>query len=131
MSMKKLVTLLATAMVAGLVHAAQFPEISIADVKSAISTNSAVLLDVNGTDSWLEGHVPGAIDFVANKDKLAALLPQDKNALVVAYCGNPHCTAYLKAATAAQALGYTNVKHMTAGIAGWKDAGETVEKGTK
>ncbi len=129
--MKKLITLLAVTMVAALVHAAEFPEISIADVKSAISAHGAVLLDVNGTDSWLQGHVPGAVDFMANKDKLAGILPQDKNTLVVAYCGNPQCKAYLKAATAAQALGYTNVKHMTAGIAGWKDAGEPLEKGTR
>ena len=56
------------------------------------------------------------------------VLPEDKNALIIAYCGNPRCTAYQAAATAAQKLGYKNVKHMSAGIAGWNKAGEKVEK---
>jgi rhodanese-related sulfurtransferase len=36
--------------------------------------------------------------------------------------------AYQAAAAKAVAMGYTNVKHLTAGISGWKDAGEKVEK---
>ena len=31
------------------------------------------------------------------------------------------------AAKAAKELGYTNVKHLSAGISGWKDAGEKTE----
>jgi rhodanese-related sulfurtransferase len=53
-----------------------------------------------------------------------AKLPADKNALVVAYCGGPSCNAYTAAAKKAKALGYTNVKHLSAGISGWKAAGE-------
>ena len=34
-----------------------------------------------------------------------------------------------KAAKAAEKLGYTNVKHLSAGISGWKDAGKPLEKG--
>jgi rhodanese-related sulfurtransferase len=36
--------------------------------------------------------------------------------------------AYKQAATAAEKLGYKNVKHLSAGISGWKDAGEKTEK---
>ncbi|MDZ4288977.1 MAG: rhodanese-like domain-containing protein, partial [Prosthecobacter sp.] len=61
-------------------------------------------------------------------DSLASALPKDKNALVVAYCGGPSCNAYQAAAKAAAALGYTNVKHLTAGISGWKKEGEKLEK---
>ena len=52
----------------------------------------------------------------------------NKDALIVAYCGGPQCMAYKAAAKKAVALGYTNVKHLSAGISGWKDAGEKVEK---
>lgn len=55
-------------------------------------------------------------------------MPKDKHALIVAYCGGPQCQAYQSAAKAAQKLGYTNVKHLTAGISGWHDAGEKMEK---
>jgi rhodanese-related sulfurtransferase len=86
------------------------------------------LLDVNGTSSWKAGHIPGAIDFTTSKEKLATLLPKDKSALVVAYCGGPACGAYAAGAKAAKDLGYTNVKHLKAGISGWKESGEKVEK---
>jgi rhodanese-related sulfurtransferase len=36
--------------------------------------------------------------------------------------------AYKSAATKAEELGYTNVKHLSAGISGWKEAGEKTEK---
>jgi rhodanese-related sulfurtransferase len=55
------------------------------------------------------------------------VLPADKAALVVAYCGSPKCGAYKKAANAAVQLGYTNVKHFSGGISGWKSAGEPTE----
>ncbi len=129
--MKKVLALLATAFVAAAVYAGNsFPEISVADVNTLVGSKSAVIIDVNGTDSYNAGHVPGALNYDAIKDKLAANLPKDKDATIVAYCANPKCGAYARAAVAAQKLGYTNVKHMTAGIAGWKDAGMKTEPGT-
>lgn len=126
--MKKIIALLVTAFAAASLYAANpFPEISVADVNAAVGAKSAVIIDVNGTTSYNAGHVPGALNYEAIQDKLAANLPKDKNALVIAYCANPKCGAYAQAATAARKLGYTNVKHMTAGIAGWKEAGMKTE----
>ena len=83
---------------------------------------------MNGSDSYQAGHIPTAIDFAAKKKELASALPSDKGALVVAYCGGPTCGAYAAAAKKATELGYTNVKHLSAGISGWKEAGEKLEK---
>jgi rhodanese-related sulfurtransferase len=129
-SMKRLIIPAAAALLAVSVYAAQYPEITIPELKSAISAKSVVLLDANGTDKWSKGHIPGAVDFTAAKDNLTSVLPKDKKALVVAYCGGPKCRAYEAAAKAAQKLGYTNVKHLTAGISGWQDAGEKMEPGS-
>jgi rhodanese-related sulfurtransferase len=126
--MKKLIVSGAMALFAVAVFAGSYPEIKLNDLKSAIASGKVTLLDVNGTESWKQGHIPGAIDFTSNKDKLANVLPKDKNALVVAYCGGPKCQAYQQAAKAAKDLGYTNVKHLVAGISGWKEAGEKVER---
>lgn len=126
--MKKVLTLCALALFAGSVYAAHYPTITITDLKAAIASKSVTLLDANGTDSFKEGHIPGAIDFAATKQKLAQVLPKNKHALIVAYCGGPQCQAYQSAAKAAEKLGYTNVKHLTAGISGWHDAGEKMEK---
>jgi rhodanese-related sulfurtransferase len=127
--MKTLLAVLAVALVATVTQAAESSDISIADLKAAIAAKTVTLLDANGTDSWQAGHVPGAIDFATQKGNLAKLLPQDKGALIVAYCGGPKCGAYKAAAAAAKKLGYTNVKHLSVGISGWKSAGEEVEKG--
>ena len=127
--MKKILTLLATALCAITAQAGEFPDISIAEVKAAAESKKATIIDVNGTSSWKDGHIPGAVDFQSKKADLAKVLPSDKGALVIAYCGGPSCGAYAAAAKAAKELGYTNVKHMSAGISGWKDAGAPLEKG--
>lgn len=105
-------------------------DISHDDLKAAMASGKVTLIDVNGTDTYKSGHIPGAIDFEANEAQLASLLPSDKSALVVAYCGNEKCGAYKQGAKAAEKLGYTNVKHYSKGIAGWKKAGEKTEKGS-
>ncbi len=105
-----------------------FADISTADLTHAIAAKQVTLIDCNGNESFAKGHIPGAINFaVAGKD-IAAHLPKDKTALIVAYCGGPQCGAYKDGASAAQALGYTNVKHYSEGISGWTKAGATIEK---
>ena len=126
--MKKLLTLLAVACVATVAWAGEFADISITEVKALVGTKKATIIDVNGSESYATGRIPGALDYAVVKDKLASVLPKDKSALIVAYCGGPKCKAYQAAATAAEKLGYKNIKHMSAGISGWKDAGEKMEK---
>ncbi len=128
--MKKLISLFAILGVAAAAFAAsgKVPDIAHVDLQKAIAAKAVTVLDVNGTDSFKEGRIPGAIDYIANEAKIAALLPKDKKALVVAYCGNQYCTAYQAAASTAIALGYTNVKHYSPGIDGWKKSGAKIEK---
>ncbi|MBL9199913.1 MAG: rhodanese-like domain-containing protein [Opitutaceae bacterium] len=128
--MKTLTALLTSLCLAAVAFAAsgKVADISHADLQKAIAAKAVTLIDVNGTDSFKEGRIPGAIDFIAQEKKLAALLPKDKNALIVAYCGNEYCNAYQSAASAALALGYKNVKHYSPGIDGWKKSGAKVEK---
>ena len=64
--------------------------------------------------------------WVANRFCYQARIPI-KDALIVAYCGGPSCGAYKKAIEAATKLGYTNIKHFSKGLSGWKEAGGTLE----
>jgi rhodanese-related sulfurtransferase len=130
--MKKLTAFLCALALSPIVALAadKFPDISHDELKQAIAEKKVVLIDVNGSDSYKAGHIPGALNFETTKEELAAKLPQDKNALVVAYCGNEQCGAYAAAAAKAKELGYTNVKHYSKGIAGWRKAGEPTEKGS-
>jgi rhodanese-related sulfurtransferase len=126
--MKKLIAVLAIAAIAVSAFAGEFADISVKEVNELTKTKKAVIIDVNGSESFKKGHVPGALDYAAIKGDLASKLPSDKDALIVAYCGGPKCQAYQAAAKAATKLGYKNVKHMSAGISGWKEAGQTLEK---
>lgn len=130
--MKKLLAIISCVLVsASYSFAGEYPDISIAEMKDAIKSGKVTVLDVMGSKSYQKGHVPGAIDFKGNAKNISVLLPKDKGALIVAYCGGPSCKAYKAAAQAAEDLGYTNVKHMSAGISGWKGAGEKMEKAKK
>jgi rhodanese-related sulfurtransferase len=127
--MKKLfATLCAISLSSLAAFAGDYPDISIAELKRAIAEKKVVVIDVNGSESFKSGHVPTAVNFADAKDRLASVLPKEKDGLVVAYCGGPACNAYTRAADAAKQLGYTNVKHLSAGISGWVQAKEQTEK---
>ena len=131
--MKKLIAL-ATAFViaSSAAIAGEFPDISITELEKKIEAGKVTVIDVNGARSYdSRGHIPGALNFAKVGKKLKSALPKDKDALIVAYCGGPSCSAYKRAASAAEKLGYTNVKHLSAGISGWLKAGKKVEKKAK
>jgi rhodanese-related sulfurtransferase len=96
--------------------------ISKADLEKAIADKKVTLIDCNGSESYKAGHLPGAHDFEAIKGDMAANLPKDKSALIVAYCGGVKCSAWKSGCEAVGALGYTNVKHFPEGLSGWDKA---------
>ena len=60
---------------------------------------------------YIKGHIPMAVSIPNTKfDKMTDQLPQDKNALLIYYCGGLKCKLSHKSAKKAEALGYTNVK---------------------
>jgi rhodanese-related sulfurtransferase len=104
------------------------PTIAPREVHRLLEERGARAFDVNSPQSWAQARVPGAV----NLDPLAyaaADLPADKSALLVFYCSNPLCRKAPNAARRARALGWTNVKVMSAGIQGWLRAGLPVESG--
>ena len=107
---------------------AKSPDISIEELEKAIQENRVAIIDVNGANSFKNGHIPGAISFAAGMDNLKKSLPAQKDTLVVAYCGGPYCRAYQRGINAAAELGYNNLKHLSAGISGWKKAGKAISK---
>ena len=124
--MKKLIALIAVIFAVN-VQAGEYPDISITDLEKAIKSGKVTVIDVNGESTFKENHIPGAISFYS-EDFKKQLAKADKKSLVVAYCGNSFCTAYKKGASAAEELGFKNVKHLSAGITGWLKAGKKVEK---
>jgi len=70
---------------------------------------------------YVNGHIPAAISIPDSQfDKQVTLLPQDKNALLIYYCGGLACKLSHKSAKKAEKLGYTNVKVFAEGFPKWK-----------
>ena len=96
-----------------------YPLVTKDQLKSYVQTKQAFVVDVNGPDKFKEAHVPGAVNFDSHQKDFAQVLPQDRNTLIVAYCGGPQCGAWKKAAEQACNMGYTNIKHFKEGLQGW------------
>ncbi len=104
-----------------------FTEVSLDELKTLVKDKKATIIDANTTETFAEGHVPGAVHYSKNST-WQKHLPAAKTDLVVAYCGGPMCTAWEAPAKEAKQLGYTNIKHFKGGIKGWKDAKLSVEQ---
>jgi rhodanese-related sulfurtransferase len=69
---------------------------------------------------FVDGHIPMAVSIPdTHFDKMTDKLPEDKNALLIFYCGGLKCKLTHKSARKAEALGYTNVKVFAKGFPGW------------
>ena len=67
-----------------------------------------------------KGHIPMAVSIPDMEfDKHITKLPDNKNALLIFYCGGVKCKLSHKSARKAEKLGYTNVKVFADGYPGW------------
>ena len=67
-----------------------------------------------------KGHIPSAVSIPYSQfDKKTASLPQDKNTLLIFYCGGLKCPLSHKSAWKAEKLGYKNVKVFAEGFPAW------------
>ncbi|MFT3698152.1 MAG: rhodanese-like domain-containing protein [Kofleriaceae bacterium] len=106
----------------------KFNFITVDDVDAHITAGTAQAVDANNvTTRQHEGVVPGAIQLTDSETFALSELPSDKSKELVFYCANTHCGASHHAASKAIANGYTNVKVMPEGIAGWVKAGKKVQ----
>lgn len=127
--MNKILTYITAFLFSSILYASEFPDISIKELQKAIKNGEVAVIDVNGAKRFKQGHIPTAIDFSSSsKEDLKKLLPKNKDTLVVSYCGGPGCGAYKRGAKAASELGYKNIKHLSAGISGWKRSGAEIAK---
>ncbi|GGW38167.1 hypothetical protein GCM10010381_23720 [Streptomyces xantholiticus] len=97
----------------------------VSDVQAALAAGGDpgfVVLDSRSTESWDQGHIPGAVHLPT------ALIPEqaeqllDKSVPVVTYCWGPGCNGATRAALALAQLGY-QVKEMLGGFEYWAREG--------
>ena len=97
----------------------KFTDMSKAELEKVLVGKKATIVDVNSKTSFEKSRIPGAVHYGTHKKDFAKVLPKDKNALIVAYCGGKMCTAWKDAARAACEMGYKNIRHFSEGIRGW------------
>lgn len=83
-----------------------------------------VLVDARPYNSYKKGHINGAISIPDSEfDKSSYKLPEDKDTLVIFYCGGLSCELSANSARKAIELGYTNVMVYQEGEPAWSAAG--------
>lgn len=101
-------------------------EIKTAELKKIIdSKTDMVLIDARPEKRYAQAHLPGAINLTVPKMKetRAAMLPKDKNKLLIFYCGGITCGLSTANAGMAKKLGYTNVSVYLEGEPAWAKVG--------
>lgn len=122
----------------------EYELISTPDLKTLLDGDDDVLLidAMPAAASFDKGHLAGAVNFefpkqamddwnaaaMSNrtKDDYEKLLGEDKQKLIVVYCGFVKCARSHNAAVFARELGYTNVKRYPGGIHAWRGAGHSL-----
>jgi rhodanese-related sulfurtransferase len=105
------------------------PTISIEELEARLAKGDCRAVDANGTPTRQRfGVIPGAVLLSDSETFLPRELPADKAKGLVFYCANEHCGASHEAAERALTAGYTDVKVLPAGIAGWAKAGKQTAK---
>jgi rhodanese-related sulfurtransferase len=104
--------------------------INTAGLKALLDADAKLTLLDARSGKYDDGRrIPGAKQLTGEATaEQAAAAVSDKNGLVVTYCSNPKCPASARLAKRLKELGYTNVIEYPAGIAGWTDAGNPVNK---
>lgn len=70
---------------------------------------------------YVAGFIPSAVSIPDSRfAKMTDMLPRNKDALLIFYCGGIKCPLSHKSAFRAQELGYTNVKVYAKGFPDWK-----------
>jgi rhodanese-related sulfurtransferase len=107
---------------------AKLPMITVDEVDQKLAAGECVPVDANGSETRKKmGVVPGAVLLTDSDSFQLSELPADKSKALVFYCANTRCGASHTAAEKAMTAGYTNVKVMPDGIAGWVKAGKKVQ----
>jgi rhodanese-related sulfurtransferase len=100
----------------------QIAAVSVDELDRMLAASDCVAVDANGDATRRRmGVIPGALLLA---DDALDRLPPDKSKNLVFYCANEACRSSHDAASRAFLAGYTHVKVMPAGIAGWVRAGK-------
>ncbi len=107
------------------------PTVTVDELAAMLAKHECQPVDANGAGTRAKlGVIPGAVLLSDSDTYKLSELPADKAKALVFYCANTSCGASDDAAGKAITAGYTNVKVLREGIAGWKTAGKPTASGS-
>jgi len=113
----------------GAAAARAIPALSVDELEAKLQRGECRAVDANGDATRKRlGVIPGAVLLSDYETFLPRELPADRSRGLVFYCANERCSASEEAAARAITAGYTDVKVLPAGIAGWAKAGKQTAK---
>ena len=96
-------------------------EISVEELLRIMTSGQAYnLFDARPVKRFGDAHIPSARPAFPKDENFLSLLPAEKDALLVFYCGGPTCPYTGEAVGKAQEAGYTRLKGFQAGMPGWQ-----------
>ncbi|TDB94119.1 rhodanese-like domain-containing protein [Actinomadura sp. 7K534] len=103
-------------------------ETDVSDVAAHMGTGAIVVVDTRSTESWDQGHIPGAVHLPTADIAGRAATRVPVGTTVVVHCWGPGCNGATKAALEFAKLGFP-VKEMIGGFEYWAREGLPVETG--
>lgn len=86
--------------------------------------NGVALIDSRPREVFAAGHINGAVNIPDSEfDSFTDMLPEDKETMLIFYCGGLHCPLSGNSAEKAMELGYDNSYVYQEGTPAWKKAG--------
>lgn len=101
------------------------PVISLDEARALFLTGGAVFIDARPRESYLSGHIEGALSLPAEEfegyiDRVMPLLAPDS--LIIVYCDGESCTLSKEVAYSLTGKGYSHVRVLVNGWSVWQDA---------
>jgi rhodanese-related sulfurtransferase len=109
-----------------------FSQITREDLKKKIDqSGDFTLIDVLGETSYVQRHLPGAINIPGGSENFVAEVERavggDKSKEVIVYCASFSCQASPAAAGKLADAGFTSVLDFKGGLADWEEGGYEFE----
>jgi rhodanese-related sulfurtransferase len=108
--------------------------VTLAQIKEALDSGSATIIDARSVEEYEEGHIPGSINIP--HDRIPEFVQTLNNevstdAHVICYCRSLTCDFSDLLATELKIIGYQDVSVFSGGWDEWSKAGYPVEKGPR
>jgi rhodanese-related sulfurtransferase len=104
------------------------PRMSIDELKTLMTKNQALVIDVRNMEEFAGGHIPGALNIPYGQSSEQEEELRKEKRTIVLYCACVNESSAARAAVEMDGLGIKNIKVLLGGWDEWVKRGEKTEK---